>query len=51
MKRDVGGINTLTQEDSGYYDLRKKDNALLSRTLLRVKGDDRNSKEAAHLPD
>lgn len=32
-------IRDLTQVDSGYYNLRKKDNTLLWRRLLTVKGD------------
>lgn len=32
-------ILSVTQDDNGYYDFRKKDRKLLSRTLLTVKGD------------
>lgn len=51
MKWDVWEITTLTQADSGYYNLRKKDNTLLSRKLLTVEGDDRNLVDAACVSD
>nr|XP_046262346.1 uncharacterized protein LOC124068277 isoform X2 [Scatophagus argus] len=36
MKRNSWEISGVTQADAGYYNLRKKDNTLLSRVLLRV---------------
>lgn len=36
-------IRDLTQADSGYYNLRKKDNTLIWRRLLKVKGDKERS--------
>lgn len=39
IKWNTGKIDGIIPQDSGYYNLRKNDNTLLSRTLLTVKGD------------
>lgn len=51
MSSDIGGITSVTQSDNGFYDLRKKDNTLLSRKQLKVEGDDRNIAGVACLFD
>lgn len=51
MASDDGWIESVTQSDSGFYDLRKKDNTLLSRKQLIVEGDDWNRADVACLSD
>lgn len=51
VKWNIAEITTLTKADSGHYNLRKKDNTLLSRKLLTVEGDDRNLVDSACVSD
>lgn len=51
MSSDVVGISEVIPSDNGFYDLRKKDNTLLSRRRLIVEGDDRNIADVACLSE